>query len=101
MLAPVPRRALCQSISINDKTYENILIEPYRRITINKYGAQQESNYMLIIDKVNTPQYEELKNLMTVGTSIKYNDTFHTISIVEPLYDRLNGLEHHLEVVLV
>ncbi|MFV0395555.1 MAG: hypothetical protein ACK5LC_14415, partial [Coprobacillaceae bacterium] len=89
------------TIYIKDKQYDNILIEPYSRVMKSEYGAQQESNYLLMIDKANTPDYEELKELLVQGESIKYDDTFHTILSREPIYDRLHGIEHHLEVVLL
>lgn len=99
MLA-IPRSALMQSIDIKGVTYTGVMIEPNTKLVKGQYGAVQESVYMLIADKVHTPNYETLKNVLKEGASIEFDGKFHTVTDKEVLYDRLTSVEHHLEVYL-
>lgn len=100
MLTPIPRSALSQEIIINGTTYTNVLIEPITSVVSSVYGMQQQSNYLLMIDKVNTPSYETIKTLIDVQTTIIFDGKNHTVTSKEVLYDRLTKNEHHLEVRL-
>lgn len=99
MLA-IPRSALMQSIAVDGAEYTGVMIEPRTRTVKGQYGAVQESVYMLIADKIYTPNYEALKDLLKEGSSIKFDGKFHTVTDKEVLYDRLTSVEHHMEVYL-
>lgn len=100
-MRPIPVSALSEAVTIGGFEYSKILIENHVRFSNSSYGSMQESQYLLMIDAVNTPFYQEIKTKLLLGESVQYNNKFHVIKSVEPLIDRLRGVEHHVEVTLL
>lgn len=99
-IRPIPLSALCDEIIIGTTTYKNVMVENHTKQESSPYGDIQVSNYLLIADRVNTPDYETLKTLLKNGKIVKFGGLSHTVTQNEILKDRLNSIEHHLEVYL-
>ena len=97
---PMPKKLLQDSIVINDVEYLGVRVEPSdRRSTVTPYGDQVESNYLVFIDRVNTPKFEELKNLLKIGfAGVWYDENIRTVTHVDVIKEFKDI--HHLEVYL-
>lgn len=95
MIKPIPKRLLEDTITINGTRYSNVRVEPTDEVVTTLYGEMVESDYLIFIDKINTPDYETLKNLIDEDCVIEYQNKFRTVRSV----DILKGFgEHHMEV---
>ena len=99
-ISQIPKSALFQSIEIGGVVYGNVMVENSSKIETSPYGDIQDSNYLLIADIKNTPDYSQLKTLLKNGTVVKFDGLVHTVTSTETLWDRLNSKEHHIEVYL-
>ena len=95
MIKPIPKRLLEDTIKINGTSYSYVRVEPTNKVVTTLYGEMVESDYLIFIDKVNTPDYETLKNLIDEDCVIEYQDKFRTVRNVDIL--KAFG-EHHMEV---
>lgn len=95
MIKPIPKRLLTDSITINNTIYSNVRIEPTDKVVTSMYGEMVESDYLIFMDKCNTPDYETLKNLVNDDCVVEFGGRFRTVRSVDIL--KAFG-EHHMEV---
>lgn len=97
-IKPIDKRLLIDSITIDDKEYNFVRIEKRMVYNNQSFGNDLTSNYLLIIDKVNTPDYEEIKKQI-VNDLVIVSDGIY-MKVIN--YEILKGYtEHHMEVWLV
>lgn len=93
----IPKRYLIHTITVGDKNFSGVRIDNQNKMVATEYGQVLEAGHLMFVDVKNTPNYKELKKLLTVGTTIAWNDRTLSVRTVETLF---TDKEHHLEVGL-
>lgn len=93
----IPKRLLIDTIKIDGEEFTGVRIDNQNKLVPSEYGQVLEATHLMFVDIKNTPKYEELKKLLTVGTTIVWNDRTLSVRTVETLR---TDKEHHLEVGL-
>lgn len=93
----IPKRYLIHKIKVDGTEFTGVRIDNQNKMVSTEYGQVLEAGHLMFVDIKNTPKYKELKELLTVGTTITWNDRTLSVRTVETLF---TDEEHHLEVGL-
>lgn len=98
VVKPIPKSLLIHTVDIDGKKYNNVRIEFTNARYNDVYGQSVKSYHLMFIDIVNTPDYEEIKNKIDVGSKVKWGNQYLTVDN----FEILSGFkEHHMEVYLI
>lgn len=96
-IKPIHKKLLIHEVTIDGALYTGVRMEFTNTRVSESYGQIVKSSHLLFIDKINTPNYEDIKALINIGDRIDWMGKRLTIDN----YEILSGYtEHHMEVYL-
>jgi hypothetical protein len=97
-MSPIPKKLLNDVIRIDGEEFEFVRVEQIDKLTSTAYGAIVEGDCLIFIDKVNTPRFDRLAELLEEKRTIEYKNRYRNVIQVDVL--KAQAEIHHLEVYM-